>query len=445
MELYDYQEKLMPALKELVTDPAKRLAIMALSTGVGKTYMSLELMRRTNSSFGILAPKPTLYSWKKSAEVAGVAPKFLWNPEAVRTGNKNQLVKKISNSNYDWIGLNEGDVVIIDEVHRYGSPDSQMAFMAACLAKKNIRVVALSATLSSSPLRLRFLLNHARQVPWNSFYAWCKSKGCARSTIIQGSPWMPPPPRLCKQVMGEVHDMLFPAFGVKLDSKDIEGFPRVQNIIDLVTPSEAARKAINAGYAMLSDAIRHPEKAQNQLVESLRARQQVEHAKVHIFKELIQDALEDGLSVFVAVNFTAPLFELAQAFSADKPALVYGSDPNGRQQTTEERDEAIRRFQANETKLIFGTIAAGSTGISLGDVTGDAPRIAFLSIPLSPVELHQAMGRIHRADSKTPSINRIILVEGVPIEHKIHRLLMNKMHAMSELQGDAFEKIFSEG
>ena len=436
MTLYDYQEPLMDPMLKILNDPDKRLAVMALSVGTGKTVVALELMRRGNFSFGVLAPKTTLGQWRRTAELIGVSPRFVLNPEAVRGGSRPDIVVRNSPVSFGWKALGENDVLVLDEIHRFGAPDSQLAYMAAHASASKIRILGLSATLADSPLKMRLLLHAARLVPWKGFYPWAQSVHCYRDTRINGHPWRPPYGATCRKVMADLNAKFFPDFGVRLRSEDVPNFPEVQNIVDLVTPSEEVRKNIDAAYSSMADILKYPERAKTELTQLLRLRQRVEMERIHCFKELVDDALEDGYSVVVSFNFTASLFAFKRMFAKIDPAMIYGSDENGRQQTDSERDFEKGRFQRNDARLLLLTIQAGGVGLSLGDELGDHPRIAFHSLPIDTVSLVQLLGRIHRADSKTKSVNRIILVDGVAVEKKVFGILNRKIGNLSALQGD---------
>ena len=430
IKLHDYQEALVPTMETILKDPDKRLALLALSTGTGKTYLSLELMRRVNCSFGVLAPKTVLGQWKRSCEAVGTKPKFVLNPESVRTGNKQHILVKKDKWSWIWTGLNAGDVLILDEIQRYSALDSQMAMMAASATSQGIKILGLSATLADSPLKLRLMLHAAKKVPWPRFLSWAAANGCARDERINGHPWRPPYGRACVELMDAVGKLLFPEFGVRLDSKDIPNYPECTTIVDPVTPSPAAAKAANEAYKLLSDAIKHPEKAANDLVQGLRFRQQIEHAKIHVFKELAEDALENGNSVIVAFNFRDPLFELKELMSKHDPVIVMGG------QTATERQAQIDKFQSNSTKLMLIMTSAGGVGLDCGDKHGGHPRLLLASLPISTIELVQLLGRAHRSNSKTPTVNRVVLLEGVAVEEKVFKLLSRKVNNMSSLQGD---------
>ena len=447
MTLYDYQEPLMDPMLKILNDPDKRLAVMALSVGTGKTVVALELMRRGNFSFGVVCPRVCISQWQRTAVALGVKPKFVLNMEALRTGNRKHIVVKKTPTSFDWTGFESGDVCIVDEAHRAGGMTSQNAFMVACLAMKGVKVCALSATLADSPLRMRVWLHLAKLVPWSNFYSWARSVGCSRDERINGHPWIPPRGKLGVQAMETLNQQFFPAYGVRLNSKEIAGYPKSQTVVDLVTPSNEAKAAINRGYQLLSDEVKNPSRAKTDLTKILRARQQVEHAKIHVMRELVEDALEDGLSVAVFFCFTEPLEEFCKLMAHENPAKIYGTTSGGHSQTNAERQADIDRFQKNETRLLVANVAAGGVGVSLEDLDGNHPRLLLTSLPLSALELIQTLGRCARANSKSPTVNRVVLVEGSEIEERVYRILSRKLDNLGALTEDdlSMEKIVTEG
>ena len=55
-------------------------------------------------------------------------------------------------------------------------------------------------------------------------------------------------------------------------------------------------------------------------------------------------------------------------------------------------------------------IQAGGVGVSLHDLHGGHPRMSIISPTWSGQDLKQVLGRIHRAGSKTPAIQKIVFV-----------------------------------
>ena len=441
MPLYEYQEAIMPSLERLVA-ANKPIVLMALSTGTGKTPISLHLMKRTGKRFGVIAPRVTLSAWRETAARLGLKPEFVVNIEKIRTGRQKQIVEKKSNYVWNWTGLRPGDWLLADEFHRYTTgPESQSIYMMANAGRQGIHICGMTATLGSSPISLRlpaYLAGLAS--PWNNFYPWLRQHGCSRNADIQGHPWQFLRGPAGQQIMSDLNKKFFPEFGVRLDSKDIPNFPSLVLSVDLLTPSDDARAAVNAAYAGMRDELRNPDKSSNDLVRTLRWRMRVEMEKVNgVIREMVEDILDSGNeSVFVALNFTDSLFRLKELLSAHSPAMIYGEDPSNRQQKEGERTEAIRRFQKNETRVMLANQASGGVGVNLGDETGEAPRVALVNPDLSVVNFVQTLGRVRRATSKSPSVARVVLLDGVPIEQKLHRLLTAKLENLSALQADDF-------
>jgi SNF2 family DNA or RNA helicase len=97
----------------------------------------------------------------------------------------------------------------------------------------------------------------------------------------------------------------------------------------------------------------------------------------------------------------------------------------------------VQAFQSNQHRVIICNIAAGGVGVSLHDVHGDHPRMSFISPTFNDKEYVQALGRVHRAGAKTPTVQRV-LVAAKTIEEKIiakleeKRMDMDALHAQPE-------------
>ena len=105
----------------------------------------------------------------------------------------------------------------------------------------------------------------------------------------------------------------------------------------------------------------------------------------------------------------------------DIQCQIYGD------QTMEERQDAINRFQRNEERIIICQIRAGGVGISLHDLYGGHPRVSLMNFPDSGSDLIQALGRIPRSGSKSASLQRIIFVANVDYEKNIMQNINRKL------------------
>ncbi len=140
----------------------------------------------------------------------------------------------------------------------------------------------------------------------------------------------------------------------------------------------------------------------------LRARQAVELYKVGAMVELAKNAMQEGMSVVLLVNFNATLEALCEQL--DCHAVIRGG------QSESDRAASISSFQRNETHCIVANIQAGGVGVSLHDPSGQRPRLSLISPSFSAAELRQALGRVHRAGGAT-SIQKIIFAAGTCEEH----------------------------
>ena len=97
----------------------------------------------------------------------------------------------------------------------------------------------------------------------------------------------------------------------------------------------------------------------------------------------------------------------------------------------EEKKEAMNLFQTNQERIIICQIRAGGVGIDLHDKNGNHPRVSLMNFPDTATDLLQALGRIHRAGAKTPTLQRIIFVANVDYEKRIMQNINKKLTNLS--------------
>ena len=158
-------------------------------------------------------------------------------------------------------------------------------------------------------------------------------------------------------------------------------------------------------------------------------RRVVEMSKLTIFHERARDAVESGKNVAIFLNFKASVYELQKKLKksfASFESVVITAD-----ESKDDRKAALERFQSNEVHILIATIGAGGTGVSLHDLHG-RPRESIISPPESAVELKQALGRIHRAESKSKAI-QYILFAGDTYEETTYERVKNKLQNISAI------------
>ena len=81
---------------------------------------------------------------------------------------------------------------------------------------------------------------------------------------------------------------------------------------------------------------------------------------------------------------------------------------------------------------MIANLAAGNLGVSLHDLHGGFPRFSLINPSWSAVNVLQALGRIHRAEGKSPCKQRIMYASGT-IEDRICENVQAKLNNLSAL------------
>ena len=150
----------------------------------------------------------------------------------------------------------------------------------------------------------------------------------------------------------------------------------------------------------------------------------IEQLKVPTFVKMAKEILENGNAVAIFVNFTETLKTLQKELQTK--CVIYG------QQSVEERDRSVRMFNEDKERVIICNIRSGGVGISLHDTIGNFPRFSLISPSWSAQDILQALGRIHRANGKTPVVQRILFCKGT-IEDRICKNMANKIKNIAQL------------
>ncbi|NBO53409.1 MAG: hypothetical protein EBU84_02190 [Actinobacteria bacterium] len=407
----------------------QKAALDASDTGIGKTYQTLAAFRDLNIAPLVICPKAVIPSWERAAKHLRVPLAGVINYEKVRLGRTpygKRLEKQSGGRTYEYFAWSPAiKGLIFDEAHRCKSTKSQNADLLIGAALQQIPTIAASATAATNPMEMRalgFLLGlHGLR----DFWDWASAHGCYRNDWdgweFGGS----------AEDIQSIHKSIFPGRGVRVRIADLGNlFPRTQIGVELVPVAspelidrsyEEVRKAIDAvrqKAAGDSDAAEH-------LTAQLRSRQVSELQKLPALIELAKDALEEGRSVFIGVNFTDSIRVIAAAFKMPV-ATIHG------QQTGEERQRNIDAFQADKVRLIIANLRAGGVGVSLHDTHGRFPRTALISPSWSAADLKQALGRVHRSGGKSASIQRIVYAAGT-IEERVAQSVGEKLKTLSIL------------
>lgn len=418
-----------PHAKLLAVHANERFSLDASDTGTGKTYVACQLAKDLNCRPLIVCPKAVISSWKRVAEDLEVEPLEVINPEKLKRGST-KWVKKAGKKNYRWV-IPEPDktIIMFDEVHMYGAPDSLNSLMLAAAKSSGSRVHCMSATLAETPLRLRGPGYIYGLHEWHNFYDWASRHGCYRNPW-NGFEFSKGPKG--QEALKKIHGYLFPRFGVRVSVADLPDFPSA--LIQPESYDMDAIQEIRKAYGEMEMAI--AKKPSNALVALLRARQLVEYMKCPLVVELVKEQLEENHSAVVFVNFKDTLKRMKELFAESGVSV---SEIHGDQNATE-RDLNIQEFQDNRRHVCLAIIQAGGVGISLHDLKG-RPRVSFIFPPLTARDLKQALGRIHRAGSLSPAVQKIVFAAKTA-EETVCKMVKSKLSCLDLLNdGDLTNQI----
>jgi superfamily II DNA/RNA helicase len=221
-----------------------------------------------------------------------------------------------------------------------------------------------------------------------------------------------------------IHNEIFPNNGSRLKIKELGNLFPSNQIVAKCYYSDDHEK-VNELYNMINkalDDLKDKEKRSSALGEIIRCRMRIEMFKLPIILDLIDDALENNYSVAIFVNYMNSMEYLSHHLK-ENCSLIHGD------QTLDDRQYNIDTFQKNENKVIICIIQAGGVGISLHDLNG-RPRMSIISPSWSGTDVVQALGRIHRAGSKSPALQRIVYI-AKSYEEEICKKLGKKLSVLS--------------
>lgn len=459
----------IPLTAHMVAAANENDTINGSGTGVGKTFITCVMQRERKRKFLVICPKTITVDWKRAATLmdAPLLDAFGW--EWIKTGKTpygywdmtppRKKGGKSTRDKFNWT-LPEGVELILDEAHRASGNGTQNSHIVERAKAQGIRIHALSATLANDPTKLRaigFVLG-LHDGTKEGFEEFMRTYGCQ---LVK----MPIPAKGQKRASRDeedeegsgnqrsiqvwkfrgtqrdlkaLHSNIFPHKGVRVKPEDLgDAFP--QTLIDAKAYEIEEAKEITKAYEEMMDRIAEIEaddemegssKPANILAEMMRARKRVEWLKVNLMVSLTRDALEEGMSVFLAVNFRETIFGKVDDLTGNllpglQQQLKIRSLIVGGQKDIERRN-AIDDFQADKERIACGIIQACREGISLHDLNGKYPRRAYIMPSQSAIDIKQVLGRVWRAGGLTRSIQSILFAANT-IEESVAKNLASKL------------------
>jgi superfamily II DNA or RNA helicase len=423
LSLYPPQQKshdsLVAALKK------HNAALDSSITGAGKTLVAVETAATMRLTPLVICPKVVIPSWKSTLNGQDMDAWDVINYEKLRTGNTRWL-KKVGRS-FEW-NVPENTLLIFDEVHRCKGLLSKNALMLVTATRQNIPRLLLSATAAEDPSEMRALGFALGLHKDTNFTNWAVKRGCSIN------PWRQLEfPIKSRPKLMELHAEIYPDKGYKISRAEMGGFFAETSIItDPVDfgSADEMQAIYNEMEAELDELSKQSgaDKGASALTARLRARQAIELLRIPALAEMVQDAVEEGCSCAVFLNFRASMDALEMRLK-NAPATIHGG------QTADDRQQNIEWFQNDTLHVILCQINAGGAGVSLHDINGGRPRRSFISPSDDAKMMVQALGRIDRAGSQSDTVQRILFAAGT-IEEEVARNFRRKLHNMQTLHAD---------
>lgn len=298
--------------------------------------------------------------------------------------------------------------------HRLMHPETENSRIGIAAFRQGYTLLGLSATAADHPKKMKFVGTITKLFPPENFSDWlgtCKYKN--RSSAVTAH-------------MHRIHNHIFPGHGTRIRIADLgSAFPTTQITAECYAVDGVDK--INAIYQEMADEIADIEERELQdaqkvvcvLTARLRASQRAEILKVPAMVTIARDAMEEGKSVAIFLNFRNSLDALVEKLKLK--CKIYGG------QSDKERQEMLRLFQTDVERGIGLNIRCGGIGLDLQGKN----RLSLINPGLSSSDLKQVFGRVHR-DGGEHSEQRIFFTQGT-IEEENYQNVMTKIGCIDTL------------
>lgn len=417
-------------------------AIDLSDTGTGKTYASCGIAREMAVPFFIICPKIVIPSWTGVLKEFNIRAVDIKNYEALIRGGKNSIYTEWVKEKTGKMGVDgkalttdrlrfnskipKNALIIFDESHKCKSLDSSTSELLMTAKEQGFKTLQVSASAATNPIEMKALgyatdlHNHYNHNEFKRMFA--KAHGVEwRAGKCGGMTFDPTHPD-CQAAMKSIHDKLFNVkkCASRLTTEDMKEHFGDNHVIAEMLDMGVNTTKINTAYRMMERELAAlDERSSNYsghiFAVMMKARRQTELLKVPTYVEAIEESIRTGKSAAIFFNFNESIdacVKLLERKYRTPKMIRLGTDlgistiRGG--QTAKARQQCIEDFQSDDARIIVCNIAAGGVGVSLHDLNGDYPRDSFISPNYSPIQLHQALGRIYRANHKTDCVQKIL-------------------------------------
>ncbi len=408
-------------------------AFDASPTGTGKTYCASWIAKNYGSSVVVICPKSVQKNWFDTLKSFGIDNPIVMTFERLVRGNTDYYTYDMSvylNRTNWWKSLGitvnfpNNSLVILDEVHKCKGQKSLSGECLVAIKNAGHKLLMLSASAATNVTEMKAFGYATLLHSGYGFYDFCKDNGVAFNRFGLGT-WDANLQK-CKEGMVRIHNTLFNTLGCanRMNRKDFGNiFPDNQVIadgFDLGSNTAKLQSVYNEmEYELMNLDESSMEYSEHHFAIIMKARRQSEILKVPAMVSWIEDMYDEGVSPVVFINFRETLEAIEKRLDSAKYSGKIAKIVGG--QTQKQRDNEIEQFQSDIKRICLVMVAAGSASVSLHDLNGNYPRHTLINPSYSAINTLQALGRCHRANGKTPVVQRFFFANGVEIEEKMRK------------------------
>jgi superfamily II DNA or RNA helicase len=415
-------------------------------TGVGKTFCASWGAKYFNAPTVVVCPKSVKSDWASVMASFGVKPHAIVNYESLTRGKTPYYT--YNTKEYDecktwWtsgginVNLPPRSLVIVDEAHKCKGLNSLNSEMLVAMRNAGHKILMLSATAASCVAEMKAFGYVTLLHGGNDFNDFCVENG-ANFNRWGGMEWDNTSNKSVEG-MKNIHNLLykFTNCASRMNRKDFGSFfPDNKIVTDSFDLGGNTAKLKQVYENMQAELDALDERAANysshHFAIMMKARRHSELLKVPSMVEWIEDMYDEGISPVVFVNFTDTLEGIKKKLlRKNKFQGTIATIEGG--QSQKQRDAEIASFQADAKRIMLVTIQSGAASISLHDLNGNYPRHTLLNPSFSAFDLKQAVGRCHRANGKTPVIQRFFFAEGVDVEERMRERVQTRLNNIDTL------------
>lgn len=464
--LMDYQKKCEKSMIAILKK--NHIVLCAADTGTGKTYITLHYAKEHGLCLFVVCPSAMSKVWFDLAEKYGVklltASSYdILRGDTLQEGNvkwydmRNGYTKKSTTcpfivkkgGKYEW-KLPKEAIIVFDESHKAKNMETDNSKLLRGAKDYVLQTKGKLLLLSATPIEknedsvpLFFYLNLIQEPSFKQLTQLLAGQSQTSSLSPKRTNFVNMDYE--KDHLQKCHKFLFnqkdpKAVRMSQEEYSQENGDDTENDIqvEVVELDEKAQAEIEAKYSEVSESLSHLKKSgKNGFAKMTEKLARIEYLKSPIFAKSAKKFRSNGFRVAIFLNFLESI-DLVGGLLGERYVVLVGSQTKG------QKDQAIEMFQKGEVKFLISTISCGGTGISLHDIEGDSPTCAIISPPSSATNLKQALGRVHRAGSKTSSKQIIIFSKnssGKPsYEEKLAKRVRAKLKGISEIvSGSSFD------